>query len=583
MDQQPFLDELRRQIIGRDLIIRTPFGRRLLHYFDWTASGRGLRFVEEYLSRGILPEYANTHTEDDATGHATTHRLEVAERILKASMQATAAYHIVHCGSGSTEAIHRLMQILGIYVPPLLLERCRRSFAGDPGLPVVFIGPYEHHSNVIPWREGLCQVVEIEPAADGGIDAEMVEEAVSDPRFQGRPKIGCFSAASNVTGMRTDVYEIARRLHRHGAYACFDLAAAAPYETVDLRGRDGAFLDAVFFSPHKFLGGPGSSGVLIFHERLYRRDLPPTFGGGGTVAYVGPQDHDFLTGIEEREKPGTPGVLQILRAALAVSVRDRVGLERIREAEERFTRKVMDHWSRDPRIEVLGHPDPARRIGIIAFNLRHGDRHLHPRFVTRLLSDLFGIQSRAGCSCAGPYGHRLLRINEPTSERYRSAIGEGCQLIKPGWVRINLHYSMTEEEVDYLLECVDFIARYGARFLDLYETRLDSGAWHHRGWEEPPVDFSLDAALSEGEHPSPLEAGSLEEGVRNAWRRRSLEEARALVTQAPAEEAWVRLPGPLEELSFFHARHLSSATGAEGGVCGEPEGTEGPERGRARG
>ena len=493
MNHHDYIEQLRRDLIGRDRVLRTPFGDRLLHYFDWTASGRGLRSIETYLRDAILPEYANTHTEDDATGRATTLRLHQAEQILKESVHAGAEYHVVHCGSGTTEAIHRLMQILGIYVPPAILVSCRQARFAPPGMPVVFIGPYEHHSNVVPWREGLCDVVECPMDRDGHIDLAELERLVSLPEWEGRRKIGCLSAASNVTGIRTRVEDVARVLHRHDALACFDWAASAAYEGFDVRGRDGAFVDAVFFSPHKFVGGPGSSGVLIFHERLYRRDLPPTFGGGGTVAYVGPHDHDFLTSIEEREKPGTPGILQAMRAALAVQVRDRVGTEVIHEIEDRLLHRVLPRWVAHPQIEVLGNPDPAKRVGIVSFNLRHGSFYLHPRFVTRLLSDLFGVQTRAGCSCAGPYGHRLLGIDQPTSEKYRSAIRQGSEAVKPGWVRVNLHYTSTDEEIDYLLDCIDFVAEHGSRFLSVYECHLEHGGWAPVGWTDPPVPFGLDA------------------------------------------------------------------------------------------
>ena len=552
-DPERFIDYLRHEQVGRNRVVRTPFGDRLLHYFDWTASGRALRGIEAYLRDAVLPEYANTHTEDDATGRATTLRLREAERILKDSVGAGPEYQIVHCGAGTTEAIHRLMQILGVYVPPALLPHVRRSAECARLAPVVFIGPYEHHSNVVPWREGLCTVVEVPMDGDGHVDPAALERAVADPRWAGRRRIGCFSVASNVTGMRTDVDAVSRILHRHGAYVCYDWAASAPYEAFDVRGRDGAFVDAVCFSPHKFLGGPGSSGVLIFHERIYRRELPPSFGGGGTVAYVGPQDHDFLPGIEEREKPGTPGILQAMRAALAVQVRDRVGTDAIRRIEDRLLDRVFARWTVDPRIEVLGNPDPRRRIGIVSFNVRHGASYLHPRFVTRLLSDLFGIQSRAGCSCAGPYGHRLLGIDEPTSERFRAAIRLGHEAIKPGWVRVNLHYTMTEEEVDYLLDGVDFLAEHGARFLSLYECHLDDGAWTPGDGPDPEIRFGLDDLLAEdrerGDRP-------LDETARRRWREEALREARSRAAALPSRTIWVSLPDELRELSYFRTARL---------------------------
>ncbi len=555
MDGEQFLEYLRGELIGRDRILRTPFGDRLLHYFDWTASGRALRCVEDYLRDVVLPDYANTHTEDDHTGRATTLRLHQAERILKDSVRAGDGYHIVHCGAGTTEAIHRLMQILGIYVPPGLRAAGGPFETRAADAPVVFIGPYEHHSNVVPWREGLCRLVEVPMDRAGHIDLEVLEQALADPEWTGRRKIGCFSAASNVTGVRTDVRAVAGLLRRHGAVACFDWAAAAPYEEMDVRGPDGEpELDAICFSPHKYLGGPGSSGVLIFHERIYRRDLPPTFGGGGTVTYVGPNDHDFLPGIEEREKPGTPGILQALRAALAAHIKDRVGTALIREIEDLHLRKVLGRWAADPRLELLGNPDPARRIGIVSFNIRHGAHYLHPRFVTRLLSDLFGLQTRAGCSCAGPYGHRLLGIDEPTSERYRTAIRGGSEVVKPGWVRVNLHYLCTDDEIDYLLECIDLVAEEGSRFLSLYECHVEDGVWAPCGWTDAEVRFGLDDLMA----GAPAAERALDPAERRRMRAESLREARARAAGLPRRRHWIQLPEGLQELSQFRAVHLAA-------------------------
>ena len=299
------------------------------------------------------------------------------------------------------------------------------------------------------------------------------------------------------------------------------------------------------------------------------------------MIYVGPETQDFLSSIEEREKPGTPGILQILRAALAMQVRDRVGLDRIRELEDTYLREAMERLQRNPRIEILGNPDPARRIGIVSFNIREGDRHLHPRFVTRLLCDLFGIQTRAGCSCAGPYGHRLLGIGQPESERYRAAIHQGCSAVKPGWVRFNVHYTMTGEELEYLLACIEFVARHGSRFLALYECALETGAWSPRGWSDPAVPFGLDEALAyrgvgSGERSAAgrsAPSGALGEGdafafspmgreavlddeARRALRRQALEEARTLAAKLADSPLWVRLPAELEALSFFHCAHV---------------------------
>jgi len=507
-------DFLRRQIVGIDSAFDTPFGRRPMVYCDYTASGRCLVFVERYLQT-LQRSYANTHTEDDVTGRSMSRLLHEAEALIKRAVNAGPGGRIVACGTGATGAIDKLQQILGVSLAPAtrkVLGDELRQFLGDEKFdafrtfqqshqPVVFVGPYEHHSNEVTWRQGLATVVEVNLAADGGVDLAHLEHLLQQPEYQGRLRIGSFSAASNVTGMRSPVQEIARLLHRHDAYACFDYAASAPYVEIDMNpprdaDRGDATIDAVFLSPHKFLGGPGSSGVLVFNERLYQRDLPPSVGGGGTVDYVSPVDQDFIADIEEREKAGTPGVLQTLKAALALELKERIGVDRIEARESELIGRAMRRWNAHERIEILGNPDPARRIGIVSFNL--GDprgRYLHPKFVTVLLNDLFGIQSRAGCSCAGPYGHRLLGIDQPTSELYRDWVRKGFQGIKPGWCRVGFHYSMDDIEAAFVMDAVEFVADHGHRFLRLYAFDPATGAWSHREYQESHAAFSLEAAL----------------------------------------------------------------------------------------
>jgi selenocysteine lyase/cysteine desulfurase len=506
-------DFLRSQIVGIDSAFDTPFGRRLMVYCDYTASGRCLFFIERYL-QSLQRVYANTHTEDDLTGRSMSRLLHAAERTIKESVNAGPHGRIVAVGTGATGAIDKLQQIVGIALAPATRKavgELMREFFGAEQLdafkafqqakqPVVFVGPYEHHSNEVTWRQGLATVVEVNLAADGSVDLAHLESLLGDAEYQGRLRIGAFSAASNVTGMRSPVREIAQLLHAHGAYACFDFAASAPYVEIDMNpaadGRGDASMDAVFLSPHKFLGGPGSSGVLVFNERLYQRDLPPSVGGGGTVDYVSPIDQDFIRDIEEREKAGTPGVLQTLKAALALDLKRKVGVERIEQRERELLQRAMTHWLKNERIELLGNPDPGRRIGIVSFNLRDArGRYLHPKFVTVLLNDLFGIQSRAGCSCAGPYGHRLLGIDNPTSELYRDWVRKGFQGIKPGWCRVGFHYSMDDAEAGYIMDAVEFIAGHGYRFLPLYSFDPGTGMWSHREYRESHDTFSIEAAL----------------------------------------------------------------------------------------
>ena len=509
------LSFLRSQIVGVNMQIDTPFGQRLLTYADYTASGRSLHFIEDYLlEKQAL--YANSHTEDDTTGRITTELLHQAEARIKQAVNAGPGGRIIATGSGATGAIDRMQQIVGVRLPSasrMILNQLTEGFMGeqkaakfraycDQFQPVVFVGPYEHHSNELSWREGISTVVEVQLDDDGGIDLTHLESLLTDPQYQNRLRIGSFSAASNVTGMISPVSDIARLLHQHDTLVFFDYAASAPYVKIDMNpaqneGEPGdASLDAVFISPHKFLGGPGASGVLVFNERCYHRDLPPTLAAGGTVDYVGPDSHTFIPDIEAREKGGTPGILQTLKAALVFEIKDAIGVDTIEAREEAMTRQAMTRWGAHPNIDILGNPDPERRVGIISFNiLRNAKMPLHPRFVTTLLDDLFGIQSRAGCSCAGPYGHQLLDIDEQHSARYQHWITKGFHGIKPGWCRIGFHYVFDDAEATFLLDAVEFIADYGYRFLPLYEYDAHTGIWQYRDSPRTGASFSIEEAF----------------------------------------------------------------------------------------
>ena len=566
-------DFLRRELIGADAPIQTPFGERLMMYADYTASGRCLCFVENYL-RQLQRIYANSHTEDDISGRSMTQLLREAEDSIKRSVNAGESGRIINVGSGATGAIDKLQQIIGVALPPATRQRLGillGSALGSDKLdifkrylrenqPIVFVGPYEHHSNEISWRENLATVVAVRLDSEGGIDLKHLEELLQDPAYQGRKRIGSFSAASNVSGIISPVHEIAALLHRYDAIACFDYAASAPYVQIDMNPPEDKYdgdasLDAIFISPHKFLGGPGSSGVLVFNERLYNRALPPTVSAGGTVEYVGREYQDFITRIEEREKPGTPGVLQTLKAAMVFEVKDNLTVERIEKRENELLEKIFARWLANPAIEILGNQDPAKRVAIISFNIKSntggsdGSQYLHPKFITTLLNDLFGIQSRAGCSCAGPYGHRLLNIDEETSEEYRSCVVEGFSGIKPGWCRISMHYVMDDLEVDFLLDAVDFVARYGGLFLPLYDFDLYDGSWNKKDDSTGLQRFSLEAALEAGMGevtPMPYEE-------RNKCYTSYLEEALKLAKKLQKQDPSVEhaLEGALGELQFF--------------------------------
>jgi selenocysteine lyase/cysteine desulfurase len=560
---QDFWGFVRTQIIGAAAVIETPFGSRQLTYADYTASGRGVAFIEDHI-RSALEFYGNTHTEDDATGTATTERLERAQATIKKLVHADEPYKIVTIGAGSTAAVHRLQQILGVYLPPAGKEDLRAQLAGyfsraEQGefvsylkkrRPIVFVGPYEHHSNEVSWRECWVDVVEIDLSPTGLIDLEDLEAKVSSDQYRDRVKIGAFSAASNVSGVVTPVHEVARILHRHDAYAFFDFAAIAPYVEMDVHRDDETYFDAIYFSPHKFLGGPGSSGVLIFHERLYRGDLAPTVSGGGTVNYVWGDGQDYVRDIETREKAGTPGILQTLRASLAMELKQRLGVDRIGKREDEFMRRAIATLDVHPAVDIIGPKDIETRMAIVSFNIRVEKSYLHPRFVTVLLNDLFGIQSRAGCSCAGPYGHRLLHLDDVQTDALRQRIATGVVGLRPGWVRVNFHYLMTDEEFDFLCGAILFVADHGRDFLPLYEFDVRSGGWQYRGAPggDPDKLFGLDAALADTTDTPVMAPPS---GTPAELHAEYLSEAAALAEQLRSTHGAVRLKTTERDLIPF--------------------------------
>jgi selenocysteine lyase/cysteine desulfurase len=487
------LEALRQDVLGEGACIRTPFGVRRITYADHVASGRALRSVETALRDAVLPLYANTHTEDSATGAHTTRVMHDASEYVKRCLGAGPDHKIVFPGTGATGAtgaVKRLQEILGVAVPAEQRARLLDVLPTRERL-VVFVGPYEHHSNEVSWRESLAEVVTVPLDEHGLLDLAALEQALADPRFEGRPKLGSFSAASNVTGLLTDVRAIARTLHRHGAWAAFDYAACAPYLRVDVSpsepgGDDG--IDVVMLSPHKFLGGPGAAGVLLFHRALYRLAAPST-AGGGTVTFVSPTTHRFLRDIELREDAGTPGILQKMRAAMAFRVKERVGVGRIEGIERDYATRAVQRLRATPGVEILGNVD-APRLAVVSFLIRDGERYLHPRFVVRLLSDLFGIQGRAGCSCAGPYGHTLLHIDAAASEAYLHAIEAGYEGVRPGWSRVNLHWLIDEAEFSFLLDAIAFVAQHGAAFVPLYRFDWRTGAWRHQSEATDTADHA---------------------------------------------------------------------------------------------
>jgi len=508
MKKKLTLDFLRSEIIGRDFFFKTPYGKRLLTYADYTASGRSLDFIEKYLIH-VQRIYANTHTEDDVTGRNMTGVMHKSEKNIKKAFNAEKNGIIIETGSGSTAAISKFQEIIGVRFPAATKElfediiqpfvkkdKSRKELFNqlkaeiNSKKPIIFIGPYEHHSNDIMWREALDDVIEIGFTEDGLLDLDDLEKKVSDPAYDDRRKIGSFSAASNVTGLKTPVYEVARILHKHNALACFDFAASAPYVKIDMNRDKESYFDAVFISPHKFLGGPGSTGLLVFNKDLYNQNLAPTSAAGGTVDFVSRSNVVYSEDIEIREKPGTPGILQIIKASLAINLKESIGIELIEEREKDYISRAFNRLSKNPRIKILGNQDPDKRIAIFSFLFHHNDKYLHPKFATKLINDHFGIQSRAGCSCAGVYGHHLMKIGRKKSEQFRKVVEKGYLSIKPGWTRVNFHYTITEEEFDFICSAIEFVADYGYLFIPDYQMDLYTGDWVHRDYEDKDLKFN---------------------------------------------------------------------------------------------
>ena len=498
------LEKIRASVIGDDQLISGPFGLRRVTYADYTASGRALTFIEDFIRDTVLPLYANTHTETSSTGLQTTHFRDEARAIIGGCVGAGPEHVVLFCGSGSTGAIDRLINVMNLRLPHDLDRRYGFSDQiAEAERPVVFIGPFEHHSNELPWRESIADVVVIHEDRDGQIDLGHLEAELIT--YEERPlKIGSFSGASNVTGIVSNTRSVSVLLHQYGALSFWDMAAAAPYVDIDMGTKSTdelAYKDAAFISPHKFVGGPGTPGVLVARKELFANTVP-VVPGGGTVEYVNPDEHRYLLDPEQREEGGTPAIIESIRAGLVFKLKRDVGIEVIRERERSFIDRAIERWAANANIGILGNLN-AERLSIVSFVVRHSERYLHHNFVVALLNDLFGIQSRGGCSCAGPYGHRLLGINIETSHAFQREVARGCEGIKPGWTRVNFNYFISKTVFDYILDAVELVASDGWRLLPAYDFDAVTGNWVHNSGVAKPA-ASLDAMSYGNRHENDL-------------------------------------------------------------------------------
>lgn len=484
------IEHIRHSIIGTQQCFNGPFGEKPLIYADYTASGRSLHFIEDTIQEHVLPWYANTHSESSLTGaHTTALREQARQTILKA-VNSGVDDRLLFCESGATGAINKLIDILNISLP-FDLNRQYKLLDQIPAQqrPVIFIGPYEHHSNELPWRESIADVVCIAQNQQGQIDLDVLEKSLL--LYQERPlKIGSFSAASNVTGIKSDVKAVTTLLKKYDALACWDYAAAAPYTAIDMKN-----IDAVFISTHKFIGGPGTPGILILKQQLIQNSVPSTVGGG-TVSFVSPNAHTYITDQQRREEGGTPAIVESIRAGLVFKLQQEVGIKEIDRRESSFIKRAISRLQQLATLEILGNTE-VERMSIMSLRFRHQGLDLHYSYIVALFNDLFGIQLRGGCSCAGPYGHALLNIDEKKSDAIARQLQAGVMILRPGWVRLNFNYFIDEAEFQYLVRAIELIAEHAWRLLPFYQFDAKSSTWRYQG-QTPTINSELfDVAFEE--------------------------------------------------------------------------------------
>jgi selenocysteine lyase/cysteine desulfurase len=439
---QPF----RSYVIGLNQEFDSPYGKKKIIYADWTASGRLYQPIEEKISVDFGPFMANTHTESNITSLMMTRLYKQSKKIIKEHVNADKHDVVILDGFGMTSVVNKLQRILGLRVPEIWRKHLQLP---ERERPVIFMTHMEHHSNQTSWLETLGEVILVNPDREGRVDLNHLEQLLHVYKDR-QLKIGSFTACSNVTGVQTPYYKLAKLMHQHGGLCFVDFAASAPYVEINMHPEDPLEkLDAIFFSPHKFLGGPGTSGVLVFDSRIYTNKVPD-HPGGGTVFWTNPWgEHKYFDDIEMREDGGTPGILQSIRTALCLNLKSKMGINHILKREKEQLSLLFSGLEKLPEVHILAE-NIKDRIGIVSFYIKN----IHYNLIVLLLNDRYGIQVRGGCSCAGTYGHYLLNIDKSTSKQISEKITHGDLSTKPGWVRFSIHPIMTDEEIRTFIQAI---------------------------------------------------------------------------------------------------------------------------------
>jgi len=441
---EQYFQQFREHIVGVEQTFQSPYGVQKLIYSDWTASGRLYASIEEKMLHQFAPFIANTHTETTTSGAAMTLAYHEARKVIKRHVHANSNDVLITTGSGMTGAVNKFQRILGLKVSENLKNYTKIP---DDLKPIVFVSHMEHHSNQTSWLETIADVEVVPSDTQGLLCLKEFERCIQKHQHR-KIKIASITSCSNVTGIKNPYHKVAKLIHRYHGLCFVDFACCAPYVAINMHPEnEDEYLDAIFFSPHKFLGGPGSAGVLVFNKSLYKNTVPDN-PGGGTVSYTNPWgQHDYFDDVETREDGGTPGFLQTIRIALAIQLKEKMGVQNIKHREDEINALVFQTLEGLPGVKILA-PNHKERLSIFSFYFEK----YHFNLVVKLLNDRFGIQTRGGCSCAGTYGHFLLNVDQDTSKRIKDQILQGCNTEKPGWVRLSLHPTITSEELKFICD-----------------------------------------------------------------------------------------------------------------------------------